>query len=166
MADLVVKDGKIFIDGKATQIISGAMHYFRIHPGLWRDRLLKAKQCGLNCVETYMCWNLHEPCEGRYDFSGMLDFEEFIRQADEIGLMVMVRPGPYICAEWDNGGFPAWLMAKERIRLRCMNDAYISALTNYLNVILPKLAQLQSTKGGPIVAMQVENEYGSYGNDH
>ncbi len=166
MADLVIKDGKFFIDGKATQIISGAMHYFRIHPGLWRDRLLKAKQCGLNCVETYMCWNLHEPVEGRFDFSGILDFEEFIRQAAEIGLMVMVRPGPYICAEWDNGGFPAWLMNKERIRFRCMNDVYITALTNYLNVILPKLVQLQSTKGGPIIAMQVENEYGSYGNDH
>ena len=102
----------VWIDGRQVQLLSGAIHYFRVHPAYWRDRLQKAAQCGLNCVETYLCWNLHEPREGDFDFSGMLDFAAFIRAAQEAGLWVIVRPGPYICAEWDNGGLPAWLMLK------------------------------------------------------
>ena len=155
----------VLIDQKKVTIVSGAIHYFRVPEPYWRDRLVKAAQCGLNCVETYMCWNLHEPEEGVFDFSGMLDFEKFIRTAQEVGLYVIVRPGPYICAEWDNGGFPYWLMLKNGIEFRRSNDVYLKCVQNYYDVIMPKLAALQYDNGGPIIAMQIENEYGSYSRD-
>lgn len=164
MKSAVIENGKFMIDGKTEQIISGAIHYFRVIPELWEDRLLKARQCGLNAIETYMCWNLHEPQEGKFNFDGLLDFEKFIRTADKLGLWVIIRPGPYICAEWENGGFPAWLMVKEGLRLRCMNKTYLNAFEPFLNIILPRLKKLQYPDG-PVIAMQVENEYGSFGND-
>ena len=151
------KNRQIIIDGKPVQIIAGAMHYFRVPREYWRDRMEKAVQMGLNCLETYMCWNLHERKEGKYDFSGMLDFEEYIRLAQELGLYVIVRPGPYICSEWDNGGLPSWLMTKPGLRARRMNKPYMDALTRYLKIIAPKLKALQYDDGGPIIAMQVEN---------
>jgi beta-galactosidase len=165
MSDIKIENGAIVIDGKPEQIISGAIHYFRVLPELWEDRLKKAKMCGLNAIETYMCWNLHEPREGEFDFSGMLDFEEYIRIAHRLGLYVIVRPGPYICAEWENGGFPAWLMVKNGIKFRCMNQPYLEASDRFFNEILPRVKKLQYTEGGPVIAMQIENEYGSYGND-
>lgn len=156
---------QILIDGKPTPIRSGAVHYFRVPEQLWEDRLRKAVLCGLNCVETYFCWNLHEPEEGTFDFHGMLDLERFIRLAQSLGLYVIVRPGPYICAEWDNGGLPAWLMVKEGVEFRRMNRPYLDALENYYRAVLPKIVPLQYDKGGPIIAIQLENEYGSYGRD-
>lgn len=165
MSTVRFEDRSILIDGKKTQIISGAMHYFRIPREYWRDRLQKAVQLGLNCVETYMAWNLHERREGRFDFSGMLDFEAFIRLAQELGLHVIVRPGPYICAEWDNGGFPSWLATKPGIHYRRMDKAFLGPLDRYMRVVLPKLAALQHDSGGPVIAMQIENEYGSYSCD-
>ena len=93
------------------QVISGALHYFRIHPGLWDDRLDKAVAMGLNTVETYLPWNLHERRQGEFDFSGICDVELFIRKTAEHGLKLILRPGPYICSEWDNGGLPGWLCA-------------------------------------------------------
>lgn len=90
--------------------MSGAIHYFRIVPQYWRDRLLKLKEQGCNCVETYLCWNLHEKREGEFDFSGWLDFGEFLKITQELGLYAIVRPGPYICSEWDFGGLPWWLL--------------------------------------------------------
>jgi len=166
MKNVVIENGKIIIDNKAEQIISGAIHYFRVLPELWEDRLLKAKQCGLNTIETYMCWNLHEPQEGKFNFDGLLNFEKFIKTAEKLGLWVIVRPGPYICSEWDNGGLPSWLMAKEGLRLRCMNKVYLAALEPFINEILTRLKKLQYTENGPVIALQVENEYGSFGNDH
>ena len=159
------KNRAIWIDGKKVQIISGAIHYFRVPRELWRDRLEKLRMCGLNCLETYICWNLHEPQEGVFDFSGMLDLEAYIRLAQELGLFVIVRPAPYICAEWDNGGLPAWIMVKEGVEIRRMNAPFLDAVRNYYQMLMPKLAQLQIDNGGPIIAMQVENEYGSYGSD-
>lgn len=153
------------IDGVPTQLISGALHYFRIHPEQWRDRLEKARQMGLNCVETYFCWNLHEAHPGEFDFSGILDFERFIRTAQEVGLYVIVRPGPYICAEWTNGGIPPWVMALPGCRCRCFNPVYLEAVEKYFDVLLPKIASLQYTGGGPVILAAVENEYGSYGRD-
>lgn len=166
MENVVIENGKIIINGKAEQIISGAIHYFRVLPELWEDRLLKAKQCGLNTIETYMCWNLHEPQEGKFNFDGLLNFEKFIKIAKKLNLWVIVRPGPYICAEWENGGLPSWLMTKEGLRLRCMNKPYLATLEPFLNEILPRLKKLQYTENGPIIALQVENEYGSFGEDH
>ena len=159
------KDGAFYADGKKTAIYSGAMHYFRIVPDYWRDRLQKLKACGFNAVETYMCWNLHEPQKGEFDFSGGLDIRRFILTAQELGLYVILRPGPYICAEWDFGGFPAWLLADENIRLRTSDEVYLSHVRSYIARVMEEVGDLQCTEGGPVIALQVENEYGSYGND-
>lgn len=165
MSKVEFKEKSILIDGKKVQIISGAIHYFRVPAELWRDRLEKMSMCGLNCIETYMCWNLHEPEEGKYCFDGMLDFVKFIEIAQELGFYVIVRPGPFICAEWDNGGLPAWLMMKDGIEFRRMNTPYLEAVKKYYDVIMPMISKLQYDNGGPVIAVQVENEYGSYGHD-
>lgn len=157
---------EIRVDGKPVQILSGAMHYFRIHPDYWRDRIVKLRQCGLNTLESYLAWNVHETREGVFDFSGGKDFRRYFEMAAEEGLMVIVRPGPYICSEWDLGGLPAWLLTKPNLRLRCMNKPYLDAVERYLDQIIPQLRSLQCTEGGPVIAIQLENEYGAYGNDH
>ena len=162
---LFVKDGRFQLDGCDFHIYSGAMHYFRIPQAYWRDRLLKLKLAGFNTVETYVCWNLHEPTPGKFDFSGMLDIEKYIQTAAELGLYVIVRPGPYICAEWDFGGLPAWLLKDKNMRLRCFYRPYLDAVERFFRVLFEKLKPYLSTNGGPILAMQIENEYGSYGND-
>ena len=107
MRTFEVKGGAFYADGKEYKVYSGAIHYFRVPHEYWRDRLMKLKACGFNTVETYVCWNMHEPREGEFDFSGDLDVAGFVRTAGELGLNVIVRPGPYICAEWDLGGLPA-----------------------------------------------------------
>lgn len=153
------------LDGNPIQIISGAIHYFRVHPDYWRDRLVKLKACGFNAVETYLPWNHHEPRPGEFRFDGILDVVRFVGIAEELGLLVILRPCPYICAEWDFGGLPAWLLADPGLRVRCMYPGYVDAVDRYYNRLLPMLAPLQCTQGGPVIAMQIENEYGSFGND-
>lgn len=166
MADSVEIDNReIRINCEPVRILSGAMHYFRIHPACWRDRIVKLRQCGLNTLETYLAWNFHEPREGEFDFSGAADVSRYLEIAQEEGLMVILRPGPYICSEWDLGGLPAWLLAKPGIRLRCMNRPYLEAADRYLDAIMPMLRRFQRTAGGPVIAVQIENEYGSYGDD-
>lgn len=165
MREIRIQGKQILLNGKPTQFRSGAMHYFRIHPDYWMDRLTKLKQCGLNTVETYLPWNLHEEEEGQFNFSGKLDFEQYVNMAASLGLMVILRPGPYICSEWDFGGLPAWLLRKPGIRLRCSNQAYLDAVDRYFSVLLPKLRSLQWNAGGPVALMQIENEYGGVGND-
>ncbi|MDP4098144.1 beta-galactosidase [Paenibacillus sp. P96] len=158
--------GDQFVYGeKPLQILSGAVHYFRIVPEYWRDRLLKLQACGLNTVETYIAWNVHEPEEGCFRFDGMADVESFIRLAGSLGLHVIVRPSPYICAEWEFGGLPAWLLADANMRLRCFNRAYLAKVDAYYDELLSRLQPLLCTNGGPIIAVQIENEYGSFGND-
>jgi hypothetical protein len=115
------------------------MHYFRIPREYWRDRLTKLKECGFNTVETYTCWNLHEPQEGVFDFSGMLDLDEYLRVATELGLYIILRPGPYICAEWDLGGLPAWLLTYEGMALRCMDELYLSKVRRYYTELLTRI---------------------------
>ncbi len=154
------------LDGKRFQIISGAIHYPRVPRAYWRDRLKKAKAMGLNTVETYVFWNEHEPEPGRYDFSGQNDVAEFIREAQEEGLYVILRPGPYVCAEWEFGGYPAWLLKNPNIKVRTSDPAFMEAATRWLHRLGQELAPLQSGNGGPIIATQVENEYGSFGADH
>lgn len=165
MKKIEINKGKILIDGVETQIISGAIHYFRVHPDLWDDRLDKAVAFGLNTIETYVAWNLHEPHPGEYCFDGIADLEKFIDKVQARGLNMILRPGPYICSEWDNGGFPGWLMALPGIQIRRMNKPYLDAVTRWFDVLLPKLQKKCCTQGGPVIMMQVENEYGSYGHD-
>jgi len=165
LTNLTVKGNTLLLDHKPIQLISGAIHYFRVVPGYWEDRLLKLKACGFNCVETYVPWNLHEPKEGEFNFTGMADVQEFIRTAERVGLYVIVRPSPYICAEWEFGGLPAWLLADRNMRVRSHYKPFLDKVDRYYDVLLEKFKPLLVSNGGPIIAMQIENEYGSFGND-
>lgn len=156
---------EFFINGNKVKIISGAVHYFRIVPEYWRDTLLDLKAMGCNTVETYVPWNLHEPYQGKYDFSGIKDIETFLKLAEELELFVILRASPYICAEWEMGGLPAWLLKYPRIRLRTNDKQYLKCLDQYFSILLPKLSKYQITQNGPIILAQLENEYGSYGED-
>ena len=161
-----IKGKDFLLNGKKINIYSGAMHYFRTLPEYWEDRLTKIKLCGFNTVETYTCWNLHEPKKGEYDFDGILDLEKFIEIAKKVGLFVIVRPGPYICAEWDFGGLPPWLLADRNLRLRCNNEIYKKHVEDWFCVLFAKIKPHLESNGGNVIMMQVENEYGSFGNDH
>ncbi|WP_328723917.1 beta-galactosidase [Streptomyces sp. NBC_00247] len=156
----------MYRNGLPHRILSGALHYFRVHPDLWRDRIRRIADLGLNTVDTYVAWNFHQPREDRpADFDGWRDLERFIRMVGEEGLDVIVRPGPYICAEWSNGGLPAWITGRD-LAPRSSDPAFTSALGTWFDELIPRIAALQTTRGGPVVAVQVENEFGSYGDDH
>lgn len=159
-----IKDD-FYMEGEPVKIISGAFHYFRTVPEYWRDRLEKLKNLGCNTVETYIPWNMHEPEKGEFRFDGILDIERFVGLAQELGLYVILRPSPYICAEWEFGGLPAWLLREEGMRLRVNYGPFLRHVEEYYKVLLPKLVPMQCTKGGPVILMQVENEYGYYAND-
>jgi len=165
MKKFEIKSDGFYYGNEPMQIISGALHYFRVIPEYWEDRLTKLKLCGLNTVETYVPWNAHEPRPGEFHFEGMLDLVRFIRLAQKLDLLVIVRPSPYICAEWEFGGLPAWLLADPGLQIRCMYGPYIEAIDRYYDELIPMLTPLQCTQGGPVIAMQIENEYGSYGTD-
>lgn len=154
-----------YLDGKPFRIISGAVHYFRTVPEYWRDRLEKLINMGCNTVETYIPWNFHEPDKGEFLWDGMHDICRFIETAKELGLYMIIRPSPYICAEWEFGGLPAWLLKDGNMRLRCSYKPYLDAVRDYYSVLIPKLAPYQIDKGGSIILVQIENEYGYYGND-
>lgn len=154
-----------YLDGRPFQIISGAIHYFRVVPDCWRDRLEKLKAMGCNTVETYVPWNFHEPEKGVYRFEGMADVERFVRLAQELGLYVILRPSPYICAEWELGGLPAWLLAEDDMHFRVSCPSFQAHAAAYYHVLMARLTPLQADRGGPVILMQLENEYGSYGND-
>ncbi len=160
----IEKDG-FYLNGEPFRVIAGAIHYFRVPAEYWRDRLIKLKACGFNTVETYVAWNLHEPEEGVFDYSDMLDIEKFLAIAEELGLYAIVRPGPYICSEWDFGGLPWWLLKDDELQLRCMDKKYLAAVDRFFDDFIPVVAKHQITKGGNVILVQVENEYGSYGDD-
>ena len=165
MAILSIDHNNFLLDGKPFRILSGTLHYFRILPEYWEDRLKKLKACGFNTVETYTCWNLHERKEGQFDFSGRLDIERFISIAENLDLNVIVRPGPYICAEWEFGGLPSWLLSYPNMTLRCSDPLYLEKVRPYYKELLSRIRPHLTTNGGRVMMMQVENEYGSYGND-
>lgn len=163
---LAVDQGHFVLDGKPFQIISGEMHYPRIPREYWRSRLKMARTMGLNAVTAYVFWNVHEPAPGKYDFSGQNDVAEFIRAAQAEGLYVILRPGPFICAEWEFGGYPAWLLKDRTTIVRSRDPKYLEPATRWLHRLGEELAPLQYANGGPIIAVQVENEYGSFDSDH
>jgi beta-galactosidase len=153
------------LDDVPMRILSGALHYFRVHPDLWADRIAKAKQMGLNTIETYVAWNAHSPRRGEFDTSGRLDLGRFLDTVAEHGMHAIVRPGPYICAEWDNGGLPAWLFQQAGTGIRSSEPTYLAAVEEYYEHLAPILVPRQIDRGGPIILVQVENEYGAYGQD-
>lgn len=159
-----IKEDFLF-DGQAMKILSGAIHYFRLPRASWEASLYNLKALGFNTVETYVPWNLHEPKENSFDFSGNLDIEAFLKLAQDMGLYAIVRPSPYICAEWEFGGLPAWLL-ETPAKLRRSDEVYLNYVRRYYAALLPRLRPLQVDQGGPVLMMQVENEYGSYGEDH
>lgn len=160
-----INGNRFELNGKPFQVFSGAIHYFRCVPEYWEDRLLKLKLAGFNTVETYVCWNLHEPVKNEYDFSGMLDIVKYIKTAQQLGLYVIVRPGPYICGEWEFGGLPAWILKDNNVKLRCSDSSFLIHVKDFFTKLFSLLRPLQITNGGNIIAMQIENEYGSYAND-
>ncbi len=160
----ITKDG-IFIGGKKTQIISGSVHYFRVLPEYWEDRLKKLRDLGCNTVDTYIAWNRHEKTEGEFDFTGWNDFGRFLDTAAKLGLYAVVRPGPYICSEWDMGGLPWWLLRYDNISLRSSDPVFMQKTSRYIAKVCEHLAPRQITRGGNIIFVQLENEYGDYGND-
>ncbi|MFC9324822.1 beta-galactosidase family protein [Kitasatospora sp. NPDC057015] len=151
------------LDGSPLRILSGAAHYFRTHPRQWPQRLAALRAMGLNTVETYIPWNLHEPAQG--DFRRLTELPAFLDEAARQGLWAIVRPGPYICAEWDNGGLPGWLTARVGRRARTSDPTYLAAVDAYLDVVMPAVVERQCDRGGNVLMVQVENEYGSHGSD-
>ncbi|WP_406001481.1 glycoside hydrolase family 35 protein [Streptomyces sp. NBC_00829] len=165
MTGFTVGDEDFLRDGRPVRLLSGALHYFRVHEEQWDHRLAMLRAMGLNCVETYVPWNLHEPEPGRYDDADALG--RFLDAAHAAGLMAIVRPGPYICAEWENGGLPHWLTGRLGRRVRTEDAEYLGHVERWFTRLLPQVAERQygSRGGGPVIMVQVENEYGSYGSD-
>ena len=153
------------LDGQPFRLLSGGLHYFRVHPEQWADRLRKARLMGLNTVETYVPWNLHQPRPDRFVMDGGLDLPRFVELAAAEGLHVLLRPGPYICAEWEGGGLPSWLLAEPDIRLRTRDPRFLAAVDDYFERLLTPLLPHLAPRGGPVLAVQVENEYGAFGDD-
>ncbi|MFE9219252.1 beta-galactosidase [Streptomyces lavendulae] len=165
-ATLTHTGGAFLRAGRPHRVLSGSLHYFRVHPGQWADRLERVAALGLNTVDTYVPWNFHERTPGDVRFDGPRDLERFIGLAGRAGLDVIVRPGPYICAEWDNGGLPAWLTGTPGMRPRTSHPPFLAAVARWFDALIPRIAALQARHGGPVVAVQIENEYGSHGDDH
>ncbi|MGW1766565.1 beta-galactosidase [Streptomyces sp. NPDC002073] len=165
MSDFRVGEEHFELDGRPVRLLSGALHYFRVHEGQWRHRLAMLRAMGLNCVETYVPWNLHEPVPGEYrDVAAVSRFLTAVREA---GLWAIVRPGPYICAEWENGGLPHWVTGPFGPRVRTRDAEYLACVDAWFAELLPLIVphQITAPGGGPVLMVQVENEYGSYGSD-
>ncbi|MFI0190487.1 beta-galactosidase family protein [Streptomyces sp. NPDC017082] len=162
MSEFTVGESGFVLDGRPVRVLSGALHYFRVHEAQWGHRLGMLRAMGLNCVETYVPWNLHEPRPGTYrDVAAVGRFLDAVHAA---GLWAIVRPGPYICAEWENGGLPAWLTGGG-VRVRTRDERYLGRVRSWFRRLLREIVPRQLGRGGPVIMVQVENEYGSYGSD-
>lgn len=158
-----ISDGHFLYDGKPTKIYSGEMHYARVPREYWNHRLQMIKAMGLNTVATYVFWNYHETAPGVWDFkTGNHNLREFIKAAAAEGLMVILRPGPYACAEWEFGGYPWWLQNNKDLVIRTNNQPFLDSCNTYINKLITEVKDLQITNGGPIIMIQAENEFGSY----
>lgn len=158
-------DNDFLLDGKPFQIVSGEIHYPRVPREAWRHRMKMAKAMGLNTIGTYVFWNAHEPEKGVFDFSGNNDIAEFVKIAQQEGLWVILRPSPYVCAEWEFGGYPYWLQNEQGMKVRSTERQYLEEYRKYINEVGKQLAPLQINHGGNVLMVQIENEYGSYGSD-
>lgn len=189
MQNMTINKTGLTLDGRDFYLASGDMHYFRVHPSEWRRRLEMMRDFGLTAVQTYCPWNLHEPTEGQYDFSGMLDLSRFLETAQSVGFKVLLRPSPYMCGEWDFGGLPWWLLSPSaadgtdsidvraarskppysrdaaRAMLRCSAPEFLARVGRYYERLAREFAPYLSSRGGPIIAVCIENEYGSFGTD-
>lgn len=159
MATIAFDQHSILIDGRRKILISGAVHYPRSTPSMWPKILYESKRAGLNCIDTYVFWEGHEPQEGRYEFSGRFDLCRFLDICHKEGLYVILRIGPYVCAEWNFGGLPWWLLKKKGIVTRTWNKPFMEAVERWVNVLLQLIGEYQITRGGPIIMAQMENEY-------
>lgn len=160
-----VSGGKFMLDGKPFVILAGEIHPSRVPKEYWRQRIQMAKAMGLNAISVYEFWNMHEPEKGRFDFKGNENVTGFIRICQQEGMWVILRPGPYVCAEWEFGGYPYWLLNEPGLIVRSRDPKFMFFAKRYLNEIARRTAPLQITHGGNILMVQVENEYGSYGRD-
>ncbi|XP_072473950.1 beta-galactosidase-1-like protein isoform X3 [Notamacropus eugenii] len=154
--------GVFLLDGAPFRYVSGSLHYSRVPSQLWSDRLHKMRMSGLNAVQVYVPWNYHEPQPGVYNFHGNRDLLAFLKAASSEDLLVILRPGPYICAEWEMGGLPSWLLRKPDIVLRTSDPDFLAAVDSWFHVLLPMVQPWLYHNGGNIISVQVENEYGSY----
>jgi beta-galactosidase len=161
----IVGERDFLLDGEPFRILSGALHYFRVHPGHWADRIRKARQMGLNTIETYVAWNAHAPRPDEFRLDDGLDLGRFLDLVAAEGMFAIVRPGPYICAELTNGGLPGWLRAAGVHAVRSSDPAFLTAVRRYLGQLAPVVVSRQVDRGGPVIMVQVENEYGAYGRD-
>jgi beta-galactosidase len=158
-------DSVFLLDKQPFQIISGEMHYPRIPREAWMARMKMAKAMGLNTISTYVFWNLHEPQKGKFDFTGNNDIAQFVKDAQKAGLWVILRPSPYVCAEWEFGGYSYWLQNIKGLVVRSKEKQYLEEYKKYIEEVGKQLAPLQINHGGNILMVQIENEYGSYGSD-
>lgn len=165
MTTFEIGEKDFLLNGKPFKIISGAVHYFRIVPEYWHRTLYNLKAMGCNTVETYVAWNVHQPQPDQFNFSKRADLAKFLQTAQDLGLYVILRPTPYICAEWEFGGLPAWLLNDPTVRIRQNDPIFLGYVERYFAKLLPIVAPFQFTQGGNILMMQIENEYGSFGND-
>ncbi|GMA29147.1 glycoside hydrolase family 35 protein [Arenivirga flava] len=165
MSTFEIGEADFLLDGRPHRILAGALHYFRVHPEHWADRIRKARLMGLNTIETYVAWNAHEPVRGEWDATGANDLGRFLDLVAEEGMHAIVRPGPYICAEWHNGGLPTWLTALPGIGLRRSESTYLAEVSRYLERVYEIVAPRQIDRGGNVILVQIENEYGAYGDD-
>lgn len=168
MSTVICNQDGLTIDGRPFYLLSAQLHYFRYPKAEWRDLLLKAKAAGINSIDTVIVWNLHEPNPGQFNFEGLADLPAYIDLCAELGLKFIARPGPYICAEWENGGIPAWLGAEPSMSYRWNHPAYMEATLRWFDTLLPLIVARQHDRGGPIILVQIENEHwasGVYGHD-
>lgn len=157
-----IRDGHFWLNGKQFNIYSGELHYPRVPSQYWKHRLQMMKAMGLNTVTTYVFWNYHEESPGKWNFSGEKDLQKFIKTAQEVGLYVIIRPGPYVCAEWEFGGYPWWLQKDKNLEIRTDNKAFLKECEKYINQLAKEIIPLQINNGGSIIMVQAENEFGSY----
>ncbi len=165
MTSFTIGDTDFLLDGAPHRVLAGAVHYFRVHPDQWSDRIHKARLLGLNTIETYVAWNAHEPTKGDWSSEGWNDLARFLDLIAAEGMHAIVRPGPYICAEWHNGGLPVWLTSDPTLRLRSSDAAYLAEVARYLRNVYEIVVPRQIDRGGNVILVQIENEYGAYGSD-